>query len=88
MHKLTQIGNEFVNVFILNVNIHEGRLIVCMQDYHCNLAVVQCDRIEQMLNGSIVFDESVKVITDEWLDNDCDWIDHQEFLDEMYPDEN
>jgi hypothetical protein len=41
-----------------------------------------------MLNGSIVFDESVKVITDEWLDNDCDWIEHQEFLDEMYPDEN
>jgi hypothetical protein len=38
-----------------------------MQDYHGNLVVVQCDRIEQMLNGSIVFDESVKVITEKYL---------------------
>jgi hypothetical protein len=68
MHKLTQIGNEFVNVFVLNVNIDKGRLIVCMQDYHCNLVVVLCDRIEQMLNGSVVFDESVEIVTEESLE--------------------
>jgi hypothetical protein len=59
-----------------------------MQDENCNLVVVECDRIEQMLNMSIVFDDSVKVITDEWLENDFDWIVSQGWLDEVSPDEN
>ena len=67
MHEIKQLGNEFVNVFTLSVSIKNNRLISCMQDYHCKLIVVECDRIEQMLNGSIVFDESVKVITKKYL---------------------
>ena len=86
--KIKQNGNEFINVFCLNVHIHNNRLIACMQDENCNLVVVECDRIEQMLNMSIVFDDSVKVITDEWLENDFDWIVSQGWLDEVSPDEN
>ena len=66
--KIKQVGYEFNNVFCLNVSMHNNRLIACMQDEDCNLLVVQCDRIEQMINMSIVFDESVEIITEEWLE--------------------
>ncbi|MFO0089355.1 MAG: hypothetical protein ACK518_00830 [bacterium] len=67
MHEIKQLGNEFVNVFTLSVSIENNKLICFMQDYHCNLIVVECQAIEQMLNHSVVFDQSVKVITNGWL---------------------
>lgn len=67
---ITQFGNSFDNVFVLNVCRHpyEDKLVVHMQDRNGNLKIVKCNTIEQMMQGCIVFDKSFEIITEDELE--------------------
>ena len=64
---ITKTRNGFINVYVVNVNIHpsEEALIVHMQDMNGNLKIVKCKSIVQMIDQNIVFDDTFVVITEQ-----------------------